>query len=367
MSESENTEMPASQSVAFSRRPKPVRDVTMYAATLKQIAKYIEDIGEKSFRAKQIHDHLYTQRRPLEDMTTWPEALRTKFVEHFPYALEQETYQRSKDHTHKWLYKLNDGKFIETVLMTYPDRSTVCISSQAGCAMGCTFCATGQAGFDRHLNAGEIIEQVARACHASEPRVGNVVFMGMGEPLANVEPVRETCERLVKDFGFSARHITVSTVGVIPGMNAMANWELPVTLAVSLHAPFDDMRSELVPLNKRYPIADVLEAAARVTHTHGRRVSFEYAAIDHTNITDECAHEFGRLLRNFQGAGGAHVNIIPLNDTKKFTGHAPQRRAIERFAEIVTSYGPTVTIRRNRGNDIDAACGQLRERVTESN
>ena len=340
---------------------------SLYDVTPEELTKWLEDAGEKKYRVRQFFEHIYEQRQPFETMTTWPQKLRDKFAKQYAMALTQEKYQKSRDNTHKWLYKLNDGKFIETVLMIYKDRATVCISSQAGCAMGCTFCATGQAGFDRHLTAAEIIEQVARACHATDSRVGNVVFMGMGEPLANVEPVRETCERLVEDFGFSARHITVSTVGIVPGMNAMSKWTLPVTLAVSLHAPFDEMRTKLVPINKRYPIADVLEAANRVSHTHGRRVSFEYAAIDHTNITTECAHEFGRLLRDFQGAGGAHVNVIPLNQTTNFDGTAPKLEAINRFADIVRTYGPTVTIRRNRGTDIDAACGQLRERVTESN
>ncbi len=362
MSESQNSEK-----VAFSpRKPSPSAR-SLYGLTPQGLDTWLENAGEKSYRKKQFFEHIYIQRQPFETLTTWPEKLRARFAHEYGCALTQEKYQVSRDKTHKWLYKLNDGKFIETVLMIYRDRATVCISSQAGCAMGCTFCATGQAGFDRHLTKEEIIEQVARACHATDVRVGNVVFMGMGEPLANVNPVREACERLVDDFGFSARHITVSTVGIVPGMNEMSKWSLPVTLAVSLHAPFDDMRTKLVPINKRYPIADVLQAANKVSHAHGRRVSFEYAAIDHTNITNECAHEFGRLLQDFQGAGGAHVNIIPLNHTSHFDGTAPSLDAINRFAEIVRKYGPTVTIRRNRGTDIDAACGQLRERVTDAN
>ena len=191
--------------------------------------------------------------------------------------------------------------------------------------------------------------------------------MGMGEPLANVKEVELACEILVKDFGFSARNIVVSTVGFVPGMKAMTKWDLPVTLAVSLHAPFDDMRTRLVPINARYPISQVLEVASDVSKTHGRRVSFEYAAIDNTNITNDCAQEFGRLLRDFDGAGGAHVNVIPLNQTSNFDGKAPNPDEIYKFAEIIRSYGATVTVRRNRGNDIDAACGQLRERISKAN
>lgn len=341
--------------------------VTVYEITPQILDNWLAKNKQKSFRSRQFFEHVYEQRKPIETITTWPQNLIETFQRDFPYALTQEKYQASKDKTYKWLYKLSDGNAIETVLMIYKERATVCISSQAGCAMGCTFCATGQAGFDRHLTAGEIVEQVARTAAASPVRLGNIVFMGMGEPLANEKNVRAACEKLVDDFGFSARHITVSTVGVVPGMKAMTKWDLPVTLAVSLHSPFDDMRSELVPLNKRYPIAEVLNAASEVSHTHGRRVSFEYAAIDHTNTTPECAHEFGRLLRNFNGAGGAHVNVIPLNQTTNFDGKAPKHEVINNFADIVRSYGPTVTIRKNRGIDIDAACGQLRERSNTQN
>lgn len=340
---------------------------SIYSLTTVDVATWLDAKGQPNFRVQQFFNHVYEQRREWAEMTTWPQNLRDDFFVDFPYELSVVSHQISKDDTHKWLYSLSDGTFIETVLMLYPDRATVCISSQAGCAMGCTFCATGQAGFNRHLTSTEIVEQVARACHATNVRVSNVVFMGMGEPMANIGPVEEACNRLIADFHFSARHITVSTVGLVPGMKAMADWDIPVTLAVSLHTPFDHMRNELVPINKRYPIRDVLAAAEQVSFSHGRRVSFEYAAIEKTNITDECAHELGRLLGNFQGAGGAHVNIIPLNETRNFGGHAPTKQEIVHFADIVRSYGPTATIRRNRGNDIDAACGQLRERITLEN
>src|SRR5262245_49230084 len=172
--------------------------------------------------------------------------------------------------------------------MRYPNRATVCVSSQAGCAMGCTFCATGQAGFERHLTAGEIVEQVLRAQHASPQRVSNVVFMGMGEPLANVEPVLEACTRLHNDVGISARHITVSTVGVVPGIERLTDFPLPVTLAVSLHAADDAEREQLVPLNRRYPLDEVLDAARAYAARKGRRVSFEYACI--AGVNDTPAH-----------------------------------------------------------------------------
>jgi 23S rRNA (adenine2503-C2)-methyltransferase len=244
--------------------------------------------------------------------------------------------------------------------MRYPDRATVCVSSQAGCAMGCTFCATGQAGFERHLDAGEIAEQVVRASHESPQRVGNVVFMGMGEPLANLDSVWEATERLHGDVGLSARHITISTVGIVPGMRRLADLPLPVTLAVSLHAPDDELRDELVPINKRYPIAQVIEAAREYVARKGRRVTFEYACIERVNDQLARAEALADLLRGFPG--GAHVNLIPLNTTAGYGGIPAGSTRIQNFAAALTDRGVNATIRRNRGTDIDAACGQLRSR-----
>jgi 23S rRNA (adenine2503-C2)-methyltransferase len=262
--------------------------------------------------------------------------------------------------TVKWLWEAAGRAQVETVLMRYRDRATVCISSQAGCAMGCTFCATGQAGFERHLDAGEICEQVLRAQHDSPQRVANVVYMGMGEPLANVDAVLESLTRLHRDAGFSARHLTVSTVGVVPGINRLREFPLPVTLAVSLHAPDDALRAQLVPLNRRYPIADVLEAARAYAEAKGRRVSFEYACIEGVNDHPHQADALAGRLRGFRG--GAHVNLIPLNPTGGFPGRAAPSARIAAFAARLRERGANASIRRNRGVDIDAACGQLRAR-----
>jgi 23S rRNA (adenine2503-C2)-methyltransferase len=228
--------------------------------------------------------------------------------------------------------------------------------------MGCTFCATGQAGFERHLRAAEIIEQVMRAAHATERRVSNVVFMGMGEPLANFDAVWATIERLHSDAGFSARHITVSTVGVVPGMHALAEQPLPVTLAVSIHAPDDALRDQLVPLNRRYPVAAVIDAAREYAARKGRRVTFEYAGIQGVNDDPERARKLARLLRDVPG--GAHVNLIPLNATASFAGRPSSDERLRTFAATLGAHGVTATIRRNRGVDIDAACGQLRARAS---
>jgi 23S rRNA (adenine2503-C2)-methyltransferase len=228
--------------------------------------------------------------------------------------------------------------------------------------MGCTFCATGQAGFERHLDPGEIVEQVLRAAHVSPQRVSNVVFMGMGEPLANYDNTLAAVRRIHDDLGISARRITVSTVGVAPAIRRLAGEDLPITLAVSLHASSDAEREQLVPLNRRYPIAEVLDAASEFAGANGRRVTFEYACIDGVNDSPGQAEVLGRLLGAFPGVGGAHVNLIPLNPTDGFAGHASIPPRLKAFADRLQAHGVTATIRRNRGTDIAAACGQLRSR-----
>jgi 23S rRNA (adenine2503-C2)-methyltransferase len=334
---------------------------TRYGASRAELAARLESFGEPAYRVAQLYDGLWSQRKPLDELTTLPKDLRDGLTEALPLALEPVTMRASDDElTVKWLWQTGDGAQVETVLMRSADRATVCVSSQAGCAMGCTFCATGQAGFERHLDCAEIVEQVVRAQHVTTARVSHVVFMGMGEPLANVEPVLLALERLHGDFGLSARHLTVSTVGVVPGMRALAQHRLPVTLAVSLHAPDDELRGTLVPLNRRYPINSVLDAAREYAAIKGRRVTFEYACIAGVNDRPEQGDMLGGLLTGLRG--GAHVNLIPLNPTGAFEGQAPDRERINRFAARLAAAGVTVTVRRNRGVEIDAACGQLRAR-----
>jgi 23S rRNA (adenine2503-C2)-methyltransferase len=250
--------------------------------------------------------------------------------------------------------------------MGYRRRTTLCISSQAGCAMGCTFCATGQFGFDRHLDAGEIVAQVAytKAHLAARPMPDapdhptNVVFMGMGEPLANYDNVRESIRRMVEVMGMSARSITVSTVGVLPGMYRLAEEPWPVTLALSLHAADDDLRSRLVPLNSRYPIDDLIAAAAAFRRGKGRRVTLEWTLIAGVNDTPEQA----RALASIAAELRAHVNVIALNPTPLSDDRPPSARRAHEFVEAVTAAGANATLRDTRGKDIDAACGQLRAR-----
>ena len=314
--------------------------------------------GEPRYRLDQVWDGIYARGAELDDLSNVPRPLRARLTAALPTALEPATESVSDDRqTVKWLWRLRDGHHIETVLMHYDERTTVCISSQAGCAMGCGFCATGQGGFDRHLTVGEIVEQVIRARRVAAPRrVSNVVFMGMGEPLANYDHTWTAVERLHGDLGISARHLTISTVGIVPGIDRLADASLPVNLAVSLHAADDDLRDELVPINRRYPIADLTEACERYLAATNRRLSFEWALIDGVNDRAVDAERLAALCRRLR----AHVNLIPLNPTPGYPTRGTPPPRVRAFRDDLRSRGANATVRRNRGTDIDAACGQLR-------
>lgn len=329
-----------------------------------------EDLGtflgdEPPYRADQLREWLY--EHPVlhaQDMTNLPASLRSRLEDClWPFEVEAEQ-TGDEGTTKKWLFRAPDGAAIESVLMGYPKRATLCISSQAGCALGCTFCATGQFGFERHLEAGEIIAQVAYAkaylrqigMPGVPDRLTNIVFMGMGEPLANYERVRESIRRMVEVMGVSARSITVSTVGIVPGIRRLAEEPWPVYLAVSLHAADDDLRTSLVPINKRYPIAQLEEAAQHYFEKKGRRLSIEWTMMDGVNDTNDQARKLAAIANRLR----AHVNLIALNPTPLSTERASSRLHIEEFADILERHGVNVTIRDTRGTDIDAACGQLR-------
>ncbi|HEX5945522.1 MAG TPA: 23S rRNA (adenine(2503)-C(2))-methyltransferase RlmN [Acidimicrobiales bacterium] len=321
--------------------------------------------GEPRYRVDQVWDGLHRQLAEPAELTTLPKALRARLDAELPAALTPvaESTDRHGD-TVKWLFELDGGARVETVLMHYKDRTTVCVSSQAGCAMGCGFCATGQAGFQRQMTTGEIVEQVVRAARRSRDsgrRLGNVVFMGMGEPMANYERVWPAIERLHGDLGLSARHVTVSTVGLVPGIRKLAAEDLPVNLAVSLHAANDELRNELVPINKRYPLSVLMGACADYLRAKGRRLSFEWALIDGTNDRLSDARELAELARTLPLA--AHVNLIPLNPTPGYPTRGTPREGVALFRQRLADLGVNATVRRNRGTDIDAACGQLAARV----
>jgi len=314
--------------------------------------------GEPSYRVDQVWLGLYRQLAEPAELTTLPKALRERLVEELPTALE-EAARRTGDggDTVKLLWSLRDGATVETVLMHYEDRTTVCISTQAGCAMACSFCATGQAGFERHLTVGEIVEQVVAASRIAAPRrVSNVVFMGMGEPLANYDATIGAARRLNGDLGISARHLTVSTVGVLPGIRRLAAEPLPVNLAVSLHAANDVLRDELVPLNRRAPLEDLAAACRDYLASHNRRLSLEWAMIDGVNDRDQDVDELAAFARPLR----AHVNLIPLNPTPGYPVRGSSAGRVRSFRDALRRAGVNATVRDNRGTDIDAACGQLR-------
>ena len=328
-----------------------------YDLTRAELATLLED--EPAYRVDQVWDGIHGRGATLDELTTLPKALRARLAEEpaFRPSLTPMAERRSDDgETVKWLWRLDDDALVETVLMHYRDRSTVCVSTQAGCAMACGFCATGQAGFDRNLTTGEIVEQVARAIRTAAPRrVSNVVFMGMGEPLANYDRTWEAVRRLHDDVGISARHLTVSTVGIIPGIRRLTTEDLPVNLAVSLHAANDELRDELVPINKRYPLDALMAACEVYQRTKGRRLSFEWALIGGVNDRPRDAAELAQRARPL----GAHVNLIPLNPTPGYAVRGTPMAQVRAFRSLLDSLGVNATVRRNRGTDIEAACGQL--------
>lgn len=332
---------------------------TLYTPTRDELATLLE--GEPRYRLDQVWQGLYTQLAEPAEISNVPKALRERLGAALPTALTQVIRKVSDDgDTVKYLWALDDGSKIETVLMIYPDRVTVCVSSQAGCAMACGFCATGQAGFRRHLTVGEIVEQVvvaARDARAMGRRLANVVYMGMGEPMANEAAVWASVERLHDALGLSARHLTISTVGLVPGIRTLADRPLPVNLAVSLHAANDTLRDELVPINKRYPIDQLMEACAGYLAAKGRRLSFEWALIDGVNDRPSDAAELAALTRRFHLP--AHVNLIPLNPTPGYPTVGSPAARVREFRDDLVARGVNATVRRNRGTDIDAACGQL--------
>ena len=316
--------------------------------------------GEPRYRVEQVWQGLHQHGTEPEEWTNVPKSLRARVAADLPTALTPAAESVSDDgQTVKWLWTLGDGHQVETVLMRYPDRATVCVSSQAGCAMACSFCATGQAGFDRHLTVGEILEQVVRArrrAASDGQRLSNVVFMGMGEPFANYDRTWEAVRRIHDDLGIGARHLTLSTVGLVPGIRRLAEADLPVSLAVSLHLANDAERDQLVPINRRYPLADLAAACEHYIRSTRRRLSFEWALIHEVNDTERHARELADYARPLR----AHVNLIPLNPTPGYGVQGTQPRKVREFADRLAGLGINATVRRTRGTEIDAACGQLR-------
>ena len=334
----------------------------LYALSLPELSSLVAQMGEKSFRARQLWRWMYDQR--VEDfsaMTDLPKSLIDKLGQCASLGgLELVTRQKSADGTEKRLYQLVDGQLIESVLMPYDDqRKTACLSTQAGCAMGCVFCATGQMGFARNLRAAEIFEQAmrfARELAAGGQRLSNIVLMGMGEPFHNYDETLQAIRQFMQRLGIGARHITVSTVGLAPQIRRFADEGLQVNLAVSLHKSDDSERSALMPVNRRWSIDELISACRYYTMKTNRRITIEWAAIAGENDSPDEAHKLGRLLAGLL----CHVNIIPLNPTDRYTGSPAEHENIDKFRNILKHYGVGSTVRLRRGIDIDAGCGQLK-------
>lgn len=333
----------------------------------------VEEMGLPKFRAKQLANHYFAHldTQP-DDFTDIPVDKRKELSERFfPTLITPLLVQKADEGTTiKTLWELFDGSRIESVLMRYPTRTTLCISSQVGCGMGCPFCATGKLGLSRNMSAGEILEQVRAAAKAMRDgevaggpgRLSNIVFMGMGEPMGNYKSVLHAVRQIsalpAAGFGISARNITVSTVGVVPGIKKLTNEGIPLRLAVSLHAPTNKLRDELVPMNKRFNVDQVLDAAHDYYLASKRRVSIEYAMMRGINDQAEHARELAKRLNHY-GDDWAHVNPIPLNPIEGSRWTASKKEDERRFLDILHSAGITATLRDTRGDDIDGACGQL--------
>jgi 23S rRNA (adenine2503-C2)-methyltransferase len=354
----------------------------IYDLSSPELTSLLAEWGEPAYRARQIWLGLYHNFwNSFEEFTNLPAALLQKLDEslEFKILVPTTTRQSSDSETVKTLFKLHDGNAVETVLMKYDTssllgqahrdgsrqrRRTLCISTQVGCAMGCVFCATGQMGFKRHLSSGEIIAQVmyfARLLHDQSEVITNVVVMGMGEPFHNYDNTMTAIDRLndPDGYNFGARRITISTVGMVPSIRRFAAEKRQVNLAISLHAAEDTLRTSMLPINKRYPVDEVLEACRDYVAVTGRRITFEWALVDGVNDTPEQASLLASKLKGLL----CHVNAIPLNPTEGYSGKATTWQHAKDFKEILTRFGIPCTIRLRRGMDIQAGCGQLASRI----
>lgn len=353
------------ESVTLSTGAEPPRR-SLLSLPDSELLSWLAAAGQKTFRLRQIRQWLVDRRiTSFDEMTDLPVALRSRLADEFRFSsFEQVGHQTATDRTEKLLLKLSDGELVESVLMRDPGRRTVCISTQVGCAMGCVFCASGLLGVKRDLTAAEIFEQVLvlHRIMQDDEQITNVVVMGIGEPLANYRNLMQALEFLTEQFGLGARRITVSTVGLPAKIREFADCGRQFNLAVSLHAPNDRLRSEIVPVNKGTGLQEILAAADSFFEKTGRRVSYEYVLLSGINDQPEHAEELATLLRG----RNAHVNLIPMNGVTELALTAPTPPMTSRFSGILQGRGVQVTVRKRKGADIDAACGQLRLNRSES-
>ncbi len=333
--------------------------------TLAEISQILKDLGQPSFRAKQVYTWLHKGVRSYEEMTNLPKSLRDQLAEQYPFYIPKviRKQESAKDGTIKYLWELSDGNCVETVLMRYHYGNTVCISTEVGCRMGCAFCASTLGGLVRRLEPYEMLDQVLFTQVDSGLPVSHIVLMGIGEPLDNYDNVMRFLELVNSKDGMniSMRHISLSTCGIVPGIDRLAEEKLQLTLSVSLHAPTDEIRNTIMPVNKAYPTEELLAACRRYYDKTGRRISFEYAMINGVNDTPEAAKT---LLKKLKGLP-AHMNLIPLNHVEESPLKPSTRNAVQIFQKILEEGGIPATVRRTLGSDIDASCGQLRRKYNK--
>ena len=336
--------------------------MNLKSLTQPELADILKQLGQPAFRAGQVFTWLHKGVRSYDEMTNLPKALRQTLAEHYPLFVPKVVRKQAsqKDGTIKYLWQLSDGNCVETVLMRYRYGNTVCISTEVGCRMGCAFCASTIGGLVRRLEPFEMLDEVLFTQIDSGLPISHIVLMGIGEPLDNFDNVMRFLELVNHPDGMniSMRHISLSTCGLVPKIDALAEKKLQLSLAISLHGPNNELRSKVMPVNKAYPIEELLAACRRYYDATGRRIHFEYAMIDGVNDTPECAKE---LLGRLKGLG-AHVNLIPLNHVEESPLQPSSREAVARFQKLLEDGGVTATVRRTLGGDIDASCGQLRRK-----
>ncbi len=335
--------------------------------TLPELTQAVKDMGQPAFRAKQVYTWLHKGVRSYDEMLNIPKSFRAELQEKYPFTVPKvvRRQESQKDGTIKFLWQLSDGNCVETVLMRYHYGNTVCISTEVGCLMGCAFCASTLGGLVRRLAPSEMLDEVLFTQVESGLNISHIVLMGIGEPLDNYENVLRFLELVNSPDGMniSMRHISLSTCGLVPKIDLLAKEKLQLTLSVSLHAPNDEVRDTIMPVNKAYPTDALLDACRRYYEATNRRISFEYAMIDGVNDTEECAR---LLLKKLKGLP-AHMNLIPLNRVEESPLKPSSRSAVMKFQKILEEGGVPATVRRTLGGDIDASCGQLRRKYTKEN
>ncbi|MBE6068272.1 MAG: 23S rRNA (adenine(2503)-C(2))-methyltransferase RlmN [Clostridium lundense] len=341
--------------------------INMLDFSLEDLKTWMRENGEKDFRAKQVFDWIYKKTFNFDNMNNIPKSTITKLKNNFYFSLPKvvKMLKSKNEDTYKFLFEYADNNVIETVVMKYNHGNSICVSTQVGCKMGCKFCASTLDGVIRNLTSGEILGQILRAEEATGERISNIVMMGSGEPLDNYDNVLKFIHIVNSSYSLNIgqRHITLSTCGIVPKIIDLANEELQITLAISLHAPSDDIRKNMMPVAYKYSIEELLKACEFYIKKTNRRITFEYALVSGVNDSDNHAQELSRKLKGML----CHVNLIPVNEVKESGFERSTNENIKRFSNILIKNGIEATVRREMGSDINAACGQLRRSYTNKN